>query len=133
VSWRDAPLYVEAHDLARWLLERTGTWPADTPMRSRLGEAACELLEGISLALTFPGQRAGHLQQTDAAIVRVRVLLRLARDLGLVSAGGVRFAGGRLRVIGRMVGGWSKRVQRSRQASVEDHQNQGAGHPASGA
>lgn len=114
MSWRDAPLYVEAHDLAQWLLRRTEDWPAERPLRSRLSGAGCDLLEALSLALTFPRERAEHLQRADQAIVRARVLLRLARDLGWISAGGVRFACGRLRVIGRMVGGWSRRVERAR-------------------
>lgn len=133
MSWRDAPLYVEAHDLARWLLERTGHWPAESPLRARLSQASCELLEAVSLALTFPLQRATHLQLADGAIVKLRVLLRLARDLGLVSAGGVRFAAGRLRVVGRMIGGWRKRVERSRLPAAENSSSQGAGHPASSA
>jgi len=127
MSWRDAPLYVEAYDLARWLLERTEAWQAGSSMRSRLSDAGCDLVEAVSLALTFPLQRAGHLDRADAAIVRVRVLLRLACDLGLVSAGSLRFASGRLRVIGRMVGGWRKRVERSRLPPAADLESQRLG------
>ena len=113
MSWRDAPLYVEAYDLARWLLKHTENWPAESTMRARLSHAGCELVEAVSLALTFPRQRSDHLLRADASIVRVRILLRLACDLELLSRRGVRFACGRLRLIGRMVGGWSKRVERS--------------------
>ena len=114
MSWRDAPLYVESHDLARWLHERTREWPAARPLRRRLSGASCDLLEAVSLALTFPGERREYLKRADAAIVRVRVLLRLTRDLGQLSPGGVRYASGRLREIGRMVGGWIRRVERAR-------------------
>ncbi len=133
MSWRDAPLYIEAHDLARWVLERTGSWPATSPLQTRLSQAACDLLEAVSLALTFPLQRATFLRLADGAVVRIRVLLRLARDLGMVSTSGVRFAAGRLRIIGRMLGGWRKRVERSRLPPAEDLSSQGAGHPVPGA
>jgi hypothetical protein len=117
MSWRDAPLYVHAHDLARWVLERTGGWgepeAAGGPLQLQVAAAACDLLTGASLALTFPATRPRHLEQADEAIVRLRVLLRLARDLGLLSAGGTRYATGRLSEIGRMIGGWRKRVDRS--------------------
>ena len=133
MSWRDAPLYIEAHDLARWLLELAEGWPVEAPLRSRLAGAACELVEAIALALTFPLQRATCLQRADAAVVQIRVLLRLARDLALVSPGGVRFASERLRSIGRMVGGWRKRVERSSLPPADELPFQGAGHPAAGA
>ena len=58
----------------------------------------------------LPGEKRNG---PDHAIVRLRVLLRLARDIGLVSAGGLRHASGRLRTIGRMVGGWRKRMKPS--------------------
>ena len=131
MSWRDAPLYVDAHDLARWVLERTSSWP---PERDRLlglplASAACELVCEVSLALTFPHGRPRHLERADRALVRLRVLLRLARDLALVSSGGHRFAAGRLRVIGRMIGGWRKRVDRRdrRPAPAGEHEIQGTG------
>ena len=133
MSWREAPLYVEAHDLARWIGERSKGWPADSrrEVGAHLIAAACELLTAVGLALTFPHSRRGHLETADAAIVRCRLLLRLARDLCLVSPGGNRFAAGRLAEIGRMVGGWQKQVERSQQhgarrqgRACHDHQSQ---------
>ncbi len=112
MSWRDAPLYVEAHDLAAWVLERTGGWRVEAAaLAGATSAAACDLVTATSLALTFPDRRAVHLEQADESIVRLRTLLRLARRLGWLSAGGLRFAAGRLRAIGRMVGGWRKRVR----------------------
>ena len=113
MSWRDATVYVEAHDLARWVLERTNSWPptSDRHLGGPVAGAACDLLEEVSLALTFPRSRSLHLEAADEAIVRLRVLLRLAQSLALVSGGGLRFAAARLRKIGRMVGGWRKRIE----------------------
>ncbi len=116
MSWRDAPLYVEAHDLTRWIVERTNAWTSreDRHLAPLITRDACDLLSAVSLALTFPATRRVHLEQADHGIVRLRVLLRVARGLGLLSAGGLRFASGRLSVMGRMVGGWRKRVASAR-------------------
>ncbi len=116
MSWRDAPLYVEAHDLARWTVERTNRWASreDRHLAPLVAAGACDLLTAVSLALTFPATRAIHLEEADHGIVRLRVLLRVARGLGLLSAGGLRFASGRLSAMGRMVGGWRKRVDSAR-------------------
>ncbi len=112
MSWRDAPLYVEAHDLAAWLVARAATWrqPAAACLAPRIAGAACDLVDAVALALTFPIRRAAHLERADASIVVLRTELRLAEQLDVVSARGLRFACERLRTIGRMVGGWRKRV-----------------------
>ncbi len=111
MSWRDAPLYIEAHDLSVQVLARARAW--DEPDRRLLGEPACtaawELLSAVGSALTFPESRARHLQTADESLLRLRLLLRAARDTGLVSGGWHRQATGRLRAIGRMIGGWKKR------------------------
>lgn len=115
MSWRDAPLYVETHDLALWVLQRAQGWPdrEGGALASLTVSAACELVSTVALALTFPASRQHHLEQSDHAIVRLRELLRLARDLGLLSPGGLRFAAGRLDTAGRMLGGWRKRTKAS--------------------
>ncbi len=84
MSWRDAPLYVEANDLAVWLMARLskGSIPASR-LRRRIEEAACELPSRVSLALTFPATRKHQLRRTDETIVRLRSDLRLANSSGL--------------------------------------------------
>lgn len=110
---RETPLYVDAHDLARWVISRARSWPPERQghMAPLIVAAACDLVTAVSLALTFPASRWEHVEQADRSIVRLRTLLRLARDLNLLSAGGLRFAAGRLQVIGRMIGGWKKKLK----------------------
>lgn len=124
MSWRRAPLYVESHDLARWVLERASRWQGGRghPLAPPATAAACELVGQVSLALTFPATRPAHLEAADHSIVRLRTLLRLARDLGLVSSGGLRYASGRLQAAGRMIGGWRKRVEKggAHQRAIND-------------
>lgn len=131
MSWDQAPIYVEAHDLSRWVVERVQAWPRerDRHLGRPVLAAACELLSSVSLALTFPETRIAHLRQADESVVRLRVLLRLARDTCLISPGGLRHAQGRLRAIGRMIGGWRRRV-RTRASSSSEHDS-GDGLPAS--
>lgn len=113
MSWRDAPLYVEAHDLAVWLIERAATLrePAAGFLAPRIVGTACDLVDAVALSLTFPATRPERLAQADAAIVVLRTELRLAEALGVISHRRLRFASDRLRAIGRMVGGWRKRVE----------------------
>ncbi len=115
MSWRHAPLYIEAHDLAAWIVGRTATWQEDGGecLAPRIASAACDLLDAVALALTFPSRRAHHLERADEAIVVLRTELRLAKQLGLLAARPLRFASDRSRAIGRMIGGWRKKVEAS--------------------
>ncbi len=111
MSWRDAPLYVEAFDLSIWVSERAGSWQHE-PLARHASSAAIDLVTSVSLALTFPDARERHLVATDEGVVRLRTLLRMAEGLELLSKGGLRHAAARLAEIGRMVGGWRKRLAR---------------------
>ncbi len=113
MSMLDAPLYVQAHDLAIWLSERTVSWPAaHGDLATAVREGACELTCRAALALTFPDRRARHLRRADETIVRLREHLRIAAGLHLLSRRRLRYAAGELAEIGRMIGGWRKRVAR---------------------
>ncbi len=116
MSWRDAPVYVEAFDLGRWVIERADSWE-HRPLADRATGAAVELVISVSLALTFPANRQRHLAASDEGIVRLRTVLRLAESVGLVSRGGLRAAAQQLGSIGRMVGGWRKRIRKPSQTS----------------
>ena len=122
MSWQRAPLYVRAHDLARWLMERAAGWrnPPERDLGRALNAQGLELSSSISLALTFPATRADHQERADESVVRIRSILRLARDLGVLSPRQLRYAGAELDAIGRMLGGWRRstraraRVRRER-------------------
>ncbi len=122
MSRRHAPLYVEAYDLAVWVLGRVEAWPVDRgrTLRRPLSDAVCGLVTAVSVALTFPDRRLGALRRADEIVVEVRMLLRLAEELALISPGGRRHALGRLREIGKMLGGWQKQLRRAAERSSEE-------------
>lgn len=135
MSWRDAPLYTEANDLAAWLVARAATWqkPGASCLAPRIAGAACDLVDAVALALTFPVNRGAYLERADASIVVLRTELRLAEQLGVISGRRLRFACERLRTIGRMVGGWRKRVDaQPERGAGRQNQISGDGPPAAG-
>lgn len=114
MSWQDAPLYVRAHDLAVDLHGRLPHLP--DAYRASLGcglaREASTILSGVALGLTFPDERALHQAGVDEAIVRLRVHLRVAEALGVLSTGAASHVHDQLTDIGRMLGGWRKRETR---------------------
>lgn len=106
----NAPLYVRAHDLAVTLARSSN---AGTPTGVAALAAAFDLVTAVSLALTFPADRAAALRAADHAVVRVRVLLRVAVDTGTLSTGAMRTLASELDQIGKMLGGWQRRQRRA--------------------
>ncbi len=117
MGWRDARRYVEAFDLSVWVAERANAWQHAAVGRLAT-DTAIELVSSVSLALTFPDGRDRHLAAADEGVVRLRTVLRVAESLKLLSKGGLRYAAARLAAIGRMVGGWRKRLRRQRPAAA---------------
>lgn len=111
MSWRNAPLYVRCHDLARWVLPRMAACP-HPQLRDRVTAEALELLTHVSIALTFTEDRHAQLRDADHAIVALRVQLRLALDLGFLPSNSHRYATDALSEIGRMLGGWRRHEAR---------------------
>lgn len=114
MSRQDAPLYIRSYDLACDLHRRVLSWPEAT--RALVGEPlaseARALVCAVALALAFPDQRAEHQRIADASLLRLRVQLRLAAALNLLTEGGADAAHDELTALGRMLGGWRKRELR---------------------
>jgi hypothetical protein len=109
------------------VIERARAWAdlGERQLSARAVDAACGLVEAVSLALTFPAGRVGHLEAADWAVVRLRVLLRLAQELGYLSPGGLRFSSARLQAAGKMIGGWRKRMEPLDIEPIDLHGGQG--------
>ncbi len=129
MSWRRAPLYVQAHDLCHWLLERLASRATRdvAGLGVRLAHDAHAIVSEVALALTFPVDRAAHQAAADDAIVRLRVTLRLAEAIGLLTPRHVRHVAAELSSIGRMLGGWRRST---RQRTRGTHRTTGVEAPA---
>jgi hypothetical protein len=111
---KHAPLYVAAHDLAVEVARGGGVAGA------RAVGAALDLVEAVALAVTFPAGRAVQLGRADEAVVRLRVALRIAVDLGERSEGAALALHARLLEVGRMIGGWRRELRRAGRAGPEE-------------
>jgi len=111
----DAPLFVHAFDLARYLLERTARFPKNQRfvLAPRIQGAALDLVEEIAIALHEPEERPSRLRAADAALMRLRLAIRLARELELIRISQADHAAREIAAIGRMLGGWRRRERLS--------------------
>ncbi|MBI2376738.1 MAG: diversity-generating retroelement protein Avd [Deltaproteobacteria bacterium] len=107
----EAPLFTKTYDLVLWLDERTEQFPKSQRFgaAARLTRHAVEALEAITLALRG-FERPENVDRADAALALLRVHLKLAADRHLISERQMLHALGRVEELGRMLGGWRKRL-----------------------
>jgi hypothetical protein len=105
-----APLVVErAYDFVLWLLPKVENFPK--AHRFTIGERLT--MQGLDLLTSlveaaYTRDKAGLLDQASRKVNSTRLLLRMAKDLKLMSVDAYGFSAEKLDEIGRMVGGWSK-------------------------
>lgn len=99
------------------LLDRTSAFPrlARYAIGSRLDAKALDILELLAEARFSDAQRRWEcLVAADRNLAVLRVLLRLAYDRKLLSAGQLEHLSRRFDESGRMLGGWRKWCERAR-------------------
>ena len=106
-----AIVVTKAYDLVLWLLPKAETFSRS--YRFSLGERV--VAHGLDLLLalveaSYTANKASLLQQANGKVNGLRYLLRLAKDLRLLTVDSYAFAAERLEEIGRMVGGWQKSI-----------------------
>lgn len=101
-----------AYDFALWLLPKVEKFPRS--FRFTVGDRAVKVGLDLLLALVEAAYSADKTELLAVANRRVnglRYLIRLAKDLKLLTLDSYGFASGRIEEIGRMTGGWQKSVR----------------------
>jgi hypothetical protein len=113
-SREEPPVVVsKAYDFVLWLLPKAEKLPRS--YRFSVGERLVS--HGLDLLLVlvesaYASNKAGLLQEANRNVNGLRYLLRLSKDLRMLSVDAYGFAAENLDEIGRMVGGWQKSVAR---------------------
>ena len=102
---RHAPVFVDTFDLCQWLLGRLAT--DRRPLALALARTALALLEAVTLAVK-DRRREERIEWADERLQVLRVQLRLAGELALLSESQMLFALEMADRIGRQLGGWWK-------------------------
>ena len=104
----------KAYDFVLWLLPKVENFPKAHrfTVGDRLTTNGLDLLTSLVEA-AYSRERAGLLDQASRKVNSTRMLLRMAKDLKLMSIDAYGFSAEKLDEIGRMVGGWSKAATRA--------------------
>ena len=106
-----APVVGKAYDLVLWILPKTEKFPRfhRHSVGDRLVSNALDLLLSLVEA-AYAVEKAELIRQAGEKTNAVRYLLRISKDLRLLSVDSYGFAAEHLDEIGRMIGGWQKSV-----------------------
>jgi hypothetical protein len=103
----------KAYDFVLWLLPKVEKF--SRAYRFTVGERLSATGLDVLLLLveaSYSTRKEETLHEATRKINSVRYLLRLAKDLKLLTVDSYGFAAERLDEIGRMVGGWRKSVEK---------------------
>jgi hypothetical protein len=108
----ESPIFTRTYDLVRWLIPLTLKFPrqqrfvvAEALQRTALHFQEC-LIEAVSA-----DRPDGLLKEADTLLTKLRLYLRLSRDLGCISLSQYAHAAELVTEIGRLLGGWQKSIR----------------------
>ena len=104
MSRREATIYVDALRAATWILDNVD---AGNPLGRRIHDRMLALCEHVAVALADPHADAA-LHDADEALVRLRVLLRLAHHTAVLREDSFLHVSRELDLVGRQLGGWRR-------------------------
>ena len=105
-----APVALDkAYALALWLITKTGGMPRAHrfTLGDRIYSQSLDLVTALTQA-TFSRDKSRALESASDRVNSLRILLRLAKDMHLMSFESYAHATGLLDEICRMIGGWRK-------------------------
>jgi len=108
-----ALVITRAYDLTIWLFQKAEHLPSAhrVILGDRLIQSALDLLLLLVRAAYLPARSARKAELLDRAALEtntLRYLVRLAKDLRLISIDSYTYASEKLEEVGRMTGGWRK-------------------------
>ena len=116
----DSPIFAKTYDFLVWLIPQTLKFPKSQRfvLAQRLHDSALTFHELLIRARKVRPNRA-VLVEADVELEKVRLHLRLAHELKLLSAGQYEHASRAVVEIGRLLGCWLKRDPDSRDPFIE--------------
>ncbi len=108
---KESPIFTRTYDLLRWLLPCTVKFPRQQRfvLAEKLQQTALDFQDRLMEAgLGMDPPTALH--RADVELGKLRVYLRLCRDLELLSLGQYEHVTGMVVEIGRLLGAWRKRA-----------------------
>ncbi len=110
---QESPIFARTYDLLLWLLPQAAKFPRvyRFTLGERVNRMALDFQESlIAAGLRRGSQRAEALQRADEQLAHLRQYLRLCKDLEVLSLQQYEHVSRLVVEIGRLLGGWQKKI-----------------------
>jgi hypothetical protein len=110
---KESPLFVKTRDYIVWLFQHTAKFPRQYrhTLTERLECGALEFQRCLGAAALLKSEDA--LSRAELELWQTRQLIRLAHDLGLLSARLLEYSAGKLEEIGKLLGAWRRKAAKA--------------------
>jgi hypothetical protein len=108
---KESPIFSKTYDFIAWLIPLTVKFPRQQRfvLAAVLQKDALRFQE-LLVEAAHSEKMGEHLNQADIELDKLRLHLRLARDLAYISEGQYEHAARQFVEIGKLLGGWKKSV-----------------------
>jgi len=106
----DTPVVIQkAYEFNLWIVQKVGSFPKS--YRFSIGDRLIDGVINLLMRLVdaaYTREKEPILTEVNQMLNRLRYLLRMSKDLHLLTVDSYGFAAEKVEEIGRMVGGWRK-------------------------
>ena len=107
--FQNLPIFEKTYELILWLYPTVNKFPKSQRfvLGQRIENTILRILEGI-IDANQERNKLSYLKQTSVELDKLRILIRLSKDLRFISIRQYGFGAGKINEIGKMLGGWIK-------------------------
>jgi len=107
--YKNLSIFEKTYELILWLYPTVNKFPKSQRfvLGQQIENTVLEILKGIIQA-NSERDKLSHLKQTSVDLDKLRILIRLSKDLKFISIRQYQFAADKINEVGKMLGGWIK-------------------------
>ena len=111
--YKNLSIFEKTYELILWLYPTVNKFPKSQRfvLGQQIENAVLEILKGIIQA-NHERNKLVFLQQISVNLDKLRILIRLSKDLKFINIKQYQFAADKINEIGKMLGGWIKSYQK---------------------
>jgi len=121
---KQSPIFIKTYETMVWVMGRTAKFPKNYRflLGMRMENCLMDFIEGLGDAarLKCPKEQSDVLGRMDILLGRLKLHGRLAKDLQLISLNQYEYLSERLDEVGRLLGGWQRRLHKGSQPASAD-------------
>jgi len=108
--FQDLAIFEKTYELILWIYPTVNKFPKSQRfvLGQQIENTVLEILKGI-IEANQERNKVPYLKQISVNLDKLRILIRLSKDLKFISIRQYQFAAEKINEIGKMLGGWIKR------------------------